>query len=182
MAHSSDGIDIFVGGGGDDWPILGLGVVRFYAARYAEETGRPTAYLPNARVRRIVRLIASASEAGPVNVIGHSWGGPDAYKAVVRARRRGLRVDTLITLDPVGGPIHRIAREVPDVFWLNVEARPSQPDDSDRLTLRRPFARKPSRLPVEAAHRHVVLDLNHWNVAAMMTLSGARARLDASRG
>jgi hypothetical protein len=33
---------------------------------------------------------------------------------------------------------------------------------------------------VDRAERNVVLDLNHWNVEAMMQLGGARARLDAN--
>jgi hypothetical protein len=48
------------------------------------------------------------------------------------------------------------------------------------MTNRWPWSRKPSGLPVERAAAKVVLDLNHWNVEAMMQLGGARERLDAS--
>jgi pimeloyl-ACP methyl ester carboxylesterase len=174
-------VDIFIGGGGDDLAFLGLGVVRQYAARYAAETGRPVVYLPNARIGRAQRLIQAAVRAGePVSVVGHSWGAIDAYVAVAAAARRGALAVTLVTLDPVSGPLRRPVAWRPGVFWLDVALAPSSPDRSDRLTNRHPWARKPSRLPLEAADQRVVLDLNHWDVGRMMRLSGARARLDAA--
>jgi pimeloyl-ACP methyl ester carboxylesterase len=172
-------MDIFIGGGGDDLSWFGLGVVRQYAARYAAETGRSVVYLPNARVARARRLIEAAVRAGePVNVMGHSWGAVDAYAAVAEAARRGASAANLITLDPVSGPLRGPADWRPGPYWLDVTLAPSSPDRSDRLTNRRPWARKPSRLPLEAADERVVLDLNHWDVARMMRRSGARARLD----
>ena len=174
-------MDLFIGGGGDDLARLGFGVVRHYAARYAAETGRPVAYLPNARIGRARRLIEAAFAAGePVNVVGHSWGAIDAYVAVARALRRGARVTNLITLDPVSGPLRRPPPWPGGAYWLNVALEPRTPDHSDRLTDRRPWARKPSRLPLAAADEQLVLDLNHWDVAGMLRLSGARARLDAA--
>ena len=174
-------MDIFIGGGGDDLAFLGLGVVRQYADRYAAETGRAVVYLANARIGRARRLIEAAVRAGePVSVVGHSWGAIDAYVAVAAAARRGAVATTLVTLDPVSGPLRRPAAGRPGAFWLDVTLAPSSPDRSDRLTNRRPWARKPSRLPLEAADERVVLDLNHWDVGRMMRLSGARARLDAA--
>jgi pimeloyl-ACP methyl ester carboxylesterase len=112
-----------------------------------------------------------------VNIIGHSWGAVDAYAVTVAATRRGLAVATLITLDPVSGPSGRPATWPGGVFWLNVEAAPTSPDASDRLTERRPFAVKPSRLPTLLADAQVVLDLNHRDVEPMMLMSGAESRL-----
>jgi len=174
-------MDIFIGGGGDDLAFLGLGVVRQYAQRYAAETNRPVAYLPNARIGRARRLIEAAARAGePVNVIGHSWGAIDAFVAVHAAARRGATATNLITLDPVSGPFRRLQPWRVNAFWLNVTLDPAKPDRSDQLTTRRPWAYKPSRLGLDAADEVVVLDLSHWNVGGMMRLSGARARLDAA--
>jgi pimeloyl-ACP methyl ester carboxylesterase len=173
-------LDIFIGGGGDDLAWMGFGVIRQYAARYAVETGRAVAYLPNARIGRARRLIMSAARAGePVNVVGHSWGAIDAYVAVVQAARAGAQVASLVTLDPVSGPLRRPPGRPSGLHWLNVTLEPTRPDESDRLTDRRPWAAKPPRLPLAAADQQVILDLNHWDVAGMMRLSGARARLDA---
>lgn len=158
--------------------IGGVGVVRDYAAKYSKLSGRPTLYLPNARTGRAARLIEAAASCGEVvNVVGHSWGGMDAYAVAVAATRRGLAVANLITLDPVSGPWRRPLEWPGGVYWLNVELAPSAPDASDRLTQRRPFAVKPSRLPIHLADAQLVLDLNHRDVEPMMRLSGAQTRL-----
>jgi pimeloyl-ACP methyl ester carboxylesterase len=117
---------------------------------------------------------------GALNIVGHSWGALDAFRLAVRAEGAGGQVDNLITLDPVGWPFGRRPHGAPTAPWLNVVCAPSQPDDSDRLTNRPPWSRKPSGLPIERTQTNVVLDLNHWNVDMMMHLSGARARLDAA--
>jgi pimeloyl-ACP methyl ester carboxylesterase len=172
-------VDIFIGGGGDDLGWLGLGVVRAYEARYARETGRPTLYFPNGRIGRVKRAIVAAGRRfESVNVIGHSWGAVDAYLASLLAHRQGVRVANLITLDPVSGPWRRSPAWSGGAFWLNVTLASASPDRSDRLTELSPFARKPSRLPISAANQIATLDLNHWDVGGMMTMSGARARLD----
>jgi pimeloyl-ACP methyl ester carboxylesterase len=174
-------MDIFIGGGGDDLEWLGLGVVRDYAARYSRRSGRPSCYLPNARTKRTARLIETAANRGEVvNIVGHSWGAVDAYAATVRATHRGLAVANLITLDPVSGPWRRLPSWPGGVFWLNVSLVPSAPDASDRLTGRRPFAVKPSRVPIHLADEQVVLDLNHRDVELMMRMSGAQTRLEQS--
>jgi pimeloyl-ACP methyl ester carboxylesterase len=172
-------VEIFIGGGGDDLAFLNLGVVADYARRYAAETGRRVLYVPNARIRTVRDAIRAAARAGErVSLIGHSWGGPDAWRAAAWAARDGLPVARLITLDPVGGPLPRRFEAPLPAPWLNVEAQPSTPDRSDWLTSLRPYARKPSPLPVALATRHVALDLNHRDVAGMMRLSGARRWLD----
>jgi pimeloyl-ACP methyl ester carboxylesterase len=172
-------MDIFVGGGGDDLSWLGLGVVRAYAADLAAATERPVLYIPNARPVRLRRAIAAAARGGEVvNLIGHSWGAIDAFHAAARALRQGVAIANLVTLDPVSGPWRRTEAWPGGAYWLNVRADSSRPDGSDRLTQRRPFAHKPSRLPLSAADRTVTLDLHHWDVESMMRLSGARDRLD----
>jgi len=176
-----DRMDIFIGGGGDDLTWLGLGVVRRYASNHATGTGRPALYIPNARPARLRQAIeAGASRGDVVNLIGHSWGAIDAFHAAANALRRGIAVANLVTLDPVSGPWRRPITWPGGAFWLNVCAAPSRPDRSDRLTRRRPFARKPSRLPLATADLNVTLDLHHWDVENMMRLSGARERLDRS--
>ena len=175
-------MEIFNGGGGDDLAFLNLGVLAHYARRYMAETGRPVAYVANARtttLRRAIRLAAQAGEA--VSLIGHSWGGPDAWRAAAWAARNGMSVSRVVTLDPVGGPLPRRFEGRLPVPWLNVDAQPSLPDRSDWLTSLRPYARKPSGLPIALATRNVVLDVNHRDVARMMELSGARQWL-AARG
>ena len=170
---------MFVGGGADDL-MPGGGVLRDYMRRYAAETRRATAYFPNARVGRIARTVADVlRRGGRVNLIGHSWGGPDAFRVAARLAKRGLYVTSLITLDPVSGPFRRPAGSVEPAFWMNVLAIPDRLDRSDRLAVLPPFSRKPSSLPTSAADRSVTVALHHWDVDGMMALGGARAHLDA---
>ena len=173
-------MDIFIGGGGDDLPFLNLGVLANYAQRYAAQTLRPVLYVPNARIRRVREAIeAAAQNDDAINLIGHSWGGPDAWRSAAWALRKGFPIRSLITLDPVSGPLRSRFEDFAPAPWLNVLAEPTRVDRSDRMTTLWPWARKPSQLPVAWAMRQVRLDTNHWNVAAMMAFSGARAWLDA---
>jgi len=119
-----------------------------------------------------------------VNVVGHSWGGPDAYDAVAAAHRAGYRVDNLITLDPVSGPtgmLHTPTGPTGAKAWMNVHGAPTHPDYTDDITNVTLLSKKPARLPVQRADRSVDVDLNHGDVDGMMRQSGARAVLDASR-
>jgi pimeloyl-ACP methyl ester carboxylesterase len=169
-------MDIFIGGGGDDLRWLGLGVVREFALTHAATTGSAVLYFPNGRPGRVIRAV-KAGRAAPVNLIGHSWGAIDAFRAAVTALNRGWTVANLITLDPVSGPFHRPERWPGGAYWLNVTLRPLEPDPSDRLTRLRPLAYKPSRLPLNHADREVILSLHHWDVEGMMRQSGALERL-----
>jgi pimeloyl-ACP methyl ester carboxylesterase len=168
------GVDIFIGGGGDDLTALGLGVVADYAHAWAAESAHAVLYVANGRPGPVRREIAAAAaRKEPVVLAGHSWGGPDAWRAAAWAADEGLPVRALITLDPVGGPLRRTFRGQLACPWLNIVAAPATPDRSDRLTRLRGLSRKPSGLPTAQADREVILDLNHWNVAGMMALSDA---------
>lgn len=152
------------------------------ATRYARETGRPVLYSANARVGPLLarlRRLGGEGERPVVNLVGHSWGGPDAVRLAAGAEAQGMQVDNLITLDPVRGPVRRVWGSGLRARWLNVIGQPSQPDVSDRLTDRWPWSRRLTD-GFPAADLNVRLDVNHWNVEAMMALSGARERLDES--
>lgn len=173
MSETED-VDIFIGGGGDDLAFLGLGVVAAYARVRAAAIGAPVLYVANGRLGPVRRaILAAAIQGDAVHLVGHSWGGPDAWRAAAWSAARGLPVRALITLDPVAGPFRRTFRGAPACPWLNVVAAPTRPDHSDRLTRLGGVSRKPSGLPTACATREVVLDLNHWNVAGMMARSDA---------
>ena len=177
-----DGLDIFVGGLGDDLPVPWLGVTRDYARTYKRETGRPTRCFPNARVKDVVAAIREGNATGgPVNVVGHSYGGPDAYNASVLARSQGLRVDNLVTLDPVTAFYAGAKKGKPAESWTNVKAVSKSPNGSDKITNIPLFSENPSRLHTRSADRQVNVGAHHENVDGMMRRSGARGVLDASR-
>ena len=177
-------MDIFVGGMMDDLPLpnRGYGALHDYAARYRDETGRPTRYFPNNRVDLVVEAIREGNGSlGPVNLVGHSYGGPDAYNAAVRARKEGLRVDNLITLDPVTGFHARPEGSSGADRWLHVQATTDRPNFSDAITNVIYASQKPSRRPIQDADQIVTIEANHEAAETMLRASGARARLDESR-
>ena len=177
-----DGLDIFVGGLWDDLPLSWTGVTRDYAKKYARETGRPTRYFGNGRVDQVVGAIRDANATGgPVNVVGHSYGGPDAYNASVRARREGLRVDNLVTLDPVTAFFAKPQEGRPAGSWINVKAVTDRANWSDKITHIPVLSENPSRLPTRAADRKSSVEAHHEEVGTMMRQGGARGILDASR-
>ena len=174
------GADIFVGGGFDD--IFPGSAMSEYVKDYACQTGRPVQYVPNNRVGQVVNAIRDANRnGGPVNVVGHSYGGPDAYNAAAIANRQGLRVDNLITIDPVSGPSRRVIGTAQPGAWLNLQAHSDHPDFSDRLTGIPWFAHKPSALPIAQADQSAVLKANHRDVEDLMAKGGGRELLDRSR-
>lgn len=180
--ESQRGTDIFIGGFLDDVDTPVSGAMREYAGIYARETGRNVRYFPNARVGAVVDAIRIANTSGgPVNILGHSYGGPDAYNASVRAKREGLRVDNLVTLDPVTAFFAKPQKGRPVDTWTNVKAAPDMADGSDWLTRVPPFSENPSRLPTGSADYRSVVGFHHGDVEMMMRQSGARDALDASR-
>lgn len=182
VPESQRGTDIFIGGLLDDKETDFSGALRQYKDAYAKETGRRVAYFPNARTGEVVEAIRAANRlGGPVNVVGHSYGGPDAFNAAVRAGREGLRVDNLVTLDPVTAFRAAPERGRPAGFWMNVNATPSSRDGSDWLAWVPFFAGIPSRLPTDRANQRPAVSAHHKDVDTLMVRSGAREVLDASR-
>ncbi|WP_397404456.1 hypothetical protein [Phenylobacterium sp.] len=182
VPEAQRGTDIFIGGFLDDKETGVSGALRQYKDAYAKETGRRVAYFPNARTGEVVEAIRAANRlGGPVNVVGHSYGGPDAFNATVRAGREGLRVDNLVTVDPVTAFRAAPERGRPLGVWTNVKAAPAAPDLSDWITNRGIFSSNPSRLPVDEATAQNSVAGSHKNVDLMMREGGGREALDASR-
>ena len=181
IPESQRGTDIFIGGFGDDKDTDFTGALRQYKDTYAQGTGRRVAYYPNARTGEVVEAIRAANRAGgPVNVVGHSYGGPDAYNAAVRAGREGLRVDNLVTLDPVTAFFAKPESGRPVGSWTNVTAVPPEPL-RDWFTHIPFLSKNPSTLPANVADRRPSVAAQHGDVDLLMTWSGARGVLDASR-
>lgn len=181
VPESQRGTDIFIGGFLDDKETPISGALRQYKDAYARETGRRVAYFPNARTGEVVDAIRAANRlGGPVNVVGHSYGGPDSYNAVVRAGREGLRVDNLVTLDPVTAFFAKPEPGRPAGSWTNVTAV-APISLLDFYTDVPPFSENPSRLPTTLADRHPAVVAYHGEADTMMSRSGARSLLDASR-
>lgn len=106
----------------------------------------------------------------PVHLVGHSIGAWSAAHLTQWLGEHGYRVETLVTLDPVGAGLmvrlcSRLRFAVPRPrprLWINVRATPSRPDASDLVAwLGRKWALG-TQPDIDAA-----LDLNHANARAL---------------
>lgn len=172
------GVDIFVGGALD--PIVGRNTLDYRDA-YAASTGRPSKYFTHLNVPGVRQAIRDGNASGgPVNVIGHSYGGTAAYNAAVLAAGDGARIDNLVTIDPVGRLANRDhGFSDPEVRnWTNVTAAPARRDVSDWIA---ELGGKKPAIPVDYADRNVTSAANHADFARMMNESGARTDLERAR-
>jgi pimeloyl-ACP methyl ester carboxylesterase len=155
--------DIFVGGAGDRTFGAMKSVYNQYKAAHPERNAQYVSWRDGAKISS---LIAGAARLGaPINVIGHSFGGPEALFA---AGRSSFQIDNLITLDPVGGIRGAGMLSKPDSVgnWLNVVASPSHSNQSDFISS---LGGKSITLnPDEDVH----VDTNHANVDDMLENSG----------
>jgi thioesterase domain-containing protein len=63
----------------------------------------------------------TAARGEPINIIGHSYGGAAAINASVWAAAKGIHVDLLLTIDPVGGTLFTFDRSNVN-RWINVRS------------------------------------------------------------
>lgn len=113
-------------------------------------------YFPHSPESDILDFIAGLPEYTVINIVGHSYGGDTAVMVAGQCRRR---VHLLITIDPVNsrdptypvppGPAagrppstdSMLATRIAKIkamrantgIWVDVDALPDEPDDSDRL-------------------------------------------------
>lgn len=111
-------------------------------------------------------IIESYERTGrPIDLVGHSWGGPAAYDLALELSRRGIPVRTLVTADPVG----RRGRSPlpPEINWVNINADPRSPRSVDNLVAQ--VGGKPSWLPVRNADANTVVAVDHLDLAGMIS-------------
>lgn len=95
-------IDIYIGGAGDGKS----GIVSSYVDGKTSSPGRTVAYFEQGNVSDVVEAAKKASKKGePVNIIAHSWGSTDAAKASRQLGKAGVKVNTLVGVDPVNKPL-----------------------------------------------------------------------------
>lgn len=117
---------IFIGGGGDNWLTH---IVKGYSDRYRKQNPHFDVRYRSWTENNLVAMeIDSAPADAHITVVGHSYGGDAAFKAVALCPS----VDVLISIDPVAhfripwGMIRPHCRK-----WLFVRA---QPDDKHRTS------------------------------------------------
>ena len=159
-------IAIFIGGAMDSVfkPVLG-----FYESYKANNPN--CAYFGWSQSGDIQKLINSLPDGEPINLIGHSLGGATAADVAATSSRR---IDNLITIDPVGGPLPNVdaIRKNTDM-WINVNAAPTNPNFSDAVAK---TGGKWGDSPRGQADSFITADQNHANFGRMMNTGGPAAR------
>jgi RHS repeat-associated protein len=112
-------INVYIGGGGDDWISH---IVEDYAKQHG---GFYASFTDKAQLATMLKMLTARGE--PINLIGHSLGG---RAAIALAYTNGIKVDQLITIDPVGWVLG--SRKGKDIgHWVNVTTKPESSDESD---------------------------------------------------
>ncbi|MGF1549404.1 MAG: RHS repeat-associated core domain-containing protein [Sphingomonadaceae bacterium] len=153
--------DIYIGGARD----YNNQIVYGYASRQAQDNpGRVVRYFQHDQDERIREALYDAQATDePVNVFAHSWGTDTAVTII---RETGVRVDNLVTVDPVSlrGDYTRPSGVV---NWLNIVADPQGLEISNIVAM---VGRK--RGALEGADSNVFVSANHAEFSTMMDKGG----------
>jgi RHS repeat-associated protein len=114
-------VDIYIGGGGDDW-------FTHQVENYSNGRGVYYSWTNSGGILNEINRAYRNHE--PINVMAHSYGGAAALNAISRA---GVPINLLITIDPVGGVIRPRDLRSNVANWVNVTANPSSWDRSDYI-------------------------------------------------
>jgi pimeloyl-ACP methyl ester carboxylesterase len=116
-------IDIFIGGFLD----RSSHIVSCYRKAFRQNYPRQTTfYFEHDQLKEIISAVLIAKTANAVsaiNLIGHSWGAVTAIRAANTLADKGISVDQVITIDPVGR--RRISVMANTTAWINVNAAPA---------------------------------------------------------
>jgi pimeloyl-ACP methyl ester carboxylesterase len=119
----SGAIAIFIGGFLDRSSRIVACYRKTFRRNYPRFT---TFYFEHDQLREIISTVSTAKTANTVsaiNLIGHSWGAVTAIRAANRLATKGINVDQVITIDPVGHG--RISVATSTTAWINVNAAPA---------------------------------------------------------
>ena len=116
---------IFIGGGGDGYTLGFVDSVQSYAT-----TNNDNFYTHYDTSKIDYNIEIAAALGQPVIIVGHSWGADAAFNASVYAISRGINVNLLATMDPVGDSYSstQYASKVNDIItssggtWVDVQA------------------------------------------------------------
>jgi pimeloyl-ACP methyl ester carboxylesterase len=123
LSLASDVIAIFIGGSCDRFSRIVFNYRNVFSRKYPRHV---TYYFEYDQLKEIlVTVLAATAEQQPVSIhlVGHSWGAVTAIKAANQLAEKGVNVDQVITIDPVGR--RRISVTANATAWINVNAAPA---------------------------------------------------------
>lgn len=101
----------------------------------------------------------------PINLIGHSLGGSTVALASNELAFKGIMVDLLVTVDPVGFPLSKRKPDVKALHWINFNATPKNSDKSDLIAF---MGGKWGQWPENKATEHYNVPFNHRDFEGIM--------------
>lgn len=152
---------VVVGGGADGYTTSDFSGARAYADSFSNKKFF-THLETKLRREAVLRSIEERAKGGPIILVGHSWGGPQAYELARDLTDRGNSVIGLFTADPVSS---KPSGARPRTFWVNVAAASRSPNLSDHIAK---FGGKPSQLPVRTADIDATGAGHHEELASIM--------------
>jgi pimeloyl-ACP methyl ester carboxylesterase len=172
----------YIGGGGDGQ----TGIVAGERNRSGDDLGqRDSRYYSHQDADRVIADLLQQPAGTRLVVIGHSWGGDTALQVANRLAQQGRRVDTLVTIDPVG-------RGVTDGFlararastgeWINVRATGGSLFEWDNVVAR--IGSRYGDSPAPHATHHFEVSRAHGDFRNLLRLAGpdGRSALDWALG
>lgn len=122
-AVASAPIHIFIGGFLDRSSHIVCNYRKMFRQVYQRHT---TFYFEYDQCREIIAAVVMARTADPaasIKLVGHSWGAVTAINAANQLAAKGIHVDHVITIDPVGRK--RVGVAASATAWINVNAAPA---------------------------------------------------------
>ena len=149
-------IDIFIGGAADGT----TRIVGNYQALYQRNNPeRKSIYFEWGQatdILQIIHEIRKNNPCEPINLIGHSYGGSTAASVSQVLTAEGIKVDLLITIDPVSRIWTRERGNA--ALWVNLNATPAQTNSSDTIAT---IGGKWGDWPSDKANIHYDAPFNH---------------------
>lgn len=178
-------LPIYISGGGEGY-LPGDWVGRNVMDYLENEPGAQYWHMETVAVRDAIKARHDAKL--PVILIGHSWGGSEAISNALWAKGKGIRVDLLITVDPVGVPdyitelaLAPYAERLRGIAttWVNVTADKPGVGPGDGAAA---FWRKTPQVIQDKATRTVsARNADHADFDKMMFAIGAKGLIEGVR-
>ena len=124
-------VDIFIGGLGDSFTDIVGNYQEDFARDFPTRDSHYFGWNNSTGIIKTINSIRRDKPCGPINLIGHSFGGNTAVDIAAALGAKGVLVDTLITIDPVSFPWSRSSVGANVGQWININAAPDSTDYSD---------------------------------------------------
>ena len=136
-------LTIFIGGAADKNPFWFFGsygpyhIVGDFADEFVEVDGNSDyfGYDEGNQILEKVKAALVSDPCEPINFVGHSYGGKTAVALARILANEGIRINLIITVDPVGGVIPGLWDDADSLSnvdtWINVDAVHGAWDRSD---------------------------------------------------